>query len=280
MDTVRRILGVLLIVGLPPAVLYWLMVHPFVGFWRRVGPRVTYTVVAIPVRRHVPGAIHRARLPAGPRPGDSVGAHRHGRGVVPRLCLGQRARPKAARPTDLRRVTGGIPSPPRAAADGGRVRRDPAPAVCVGGARCNGARLGGELPGRVPGGARLHAGPDSGHRSGGARAGAPLWEGVSGVPAPRAGVDPAGAEVTGPHPGTANQVTVPASAAILPRPFPTALGPPEERAPRWPLAGRRFVGRGVHHRGNSRYARCPGWRRTRGWIATSTTSSSCRTARG
>jgi len=47
MDTVRRILGVLLIVGLPPAVLYWLIVHPFVGFWRRVGPRVTYSVVAI-----------------------------------------------------------------------------------------------------------------------------------------------------------------------------------------------------------------------------------------
>ena len=31
----------------PAAVLYWLLIHPFARFWRRLGPPVAYTVVAI-----------------------------------------------------------------------------------------------------------------------------------------------------------------------------------------------------------------------------------------
>jgi protein-S-isoprenylcysteine O-methyltransferase Ste14 len=42
MDTARRVLAMLLIVSLPPAVIHWLIVHPWVRFWRRVGPRATY----------------------------------------------------------------------------------------------------------------------------------------------------------------------------------------------------------------------------------------------
>lgn len=45
MDTTRYILGVMLIVGIPPAVVYWLLIHPFVGFWRRIGPRGTVFLV-------------------------------------------------------------------------------------------------------------------------------------------------------------------------------------------------------------------------------------------
>jgi protein-S-isoprenylcysteine O-methyltransferase Ste14 len=36
------ILGVLLVVSLPPAVLFWLLIHPFARFWRGIGPRRTY----------------------------------------------------------------------------------------------------------------------------------------------------------------------------------------------------------------------------------------------
>lgn len=47
MDTTRFVLGVLLIVGLPPAITYWLLIHPFVGFWRRVGTAGTLVVVGL-----------------------------------------------------------------------------------------------------------------------------------------------------------------------------------------------------------------------------------------
>jgi hypothetical protein len=38
-DTIRYFAGVLLVVTLPPAVVWWFIIHPFVGFWRRVGAR-------------------------------------------------------------------------------------------------------------------------------------------------------------------------------------------------------------------------------------------------
>jgi len=40
-DTFRYILGVLLMIGLPPGVAWWFLVHPFVGLWRRLGARGT-----------------------------------------------------------------------------------------------------------------------------------------------------------------------------------------------------------------------------------------------
>ena len=33
------------VVTVVPALLFWLLVHPFIGFWRKVGPAVTYVVV-------------------------------------------------------------------------------------------------------------------------------------------------------------------------------------------------------------------------------------------
>ena len=45
MDKARFVLGVLLIVGVPPAILYWLLIHPMVGFWRKMGPRTTFIIV-------------------------------------------------------------------------------------------------------------------------------------------------------------------------------------------------------------------------------------------
>ena len=47
MDTARYVLGVMLIVGLPPAILFWLLIHPFVGFWRRIRPGVAYSALAL-----------------------------------------------------------------------------------------------------------------------------------------------------------------------------------------------------------------------------------------
>ena len=44
-NTFRYILGVLLVVGLPPGMAWWFVVHPFVGFWRKVGVRGTMIVM-------------------------------------------------------------------------------------------------------------------------------------------------------------------------------------------------------------------------------------------
>jgi len=43
----RHALAVLLVVSIPAAILYWYLIHPFVGFWRRRGPAVTYVVVGM-----------------------------------------------------------------------------------------------------------------------------------------------------------------------------------------------------------------------------------------
>jgi len=47
MNTARYVVAVLLAISLPAAVGYWFLVHPFVGFWRRLGPRTSYIVLAI-----------------------------------------------------------------------------------------------------------------------------------------------------------------------------------------------------------------------------------------
>ena len=46
-NTFRYILGVVLVIGLPPGVAWWFVVHPFVGFWRKVGARGTMTVMIL-----------------------------------------------------------------------------------------------------------------------------------------------------------------------------------------------------------------------------------------
>ncbi len=47
METVRYWVGVLLVVSLPPAILWWFVVHPFIGFWRRLGARPAMWTVSL-----------------------------------------------------------------------------------------------------------------------------------------------------------------------------------------------------------------------------------------
>lgn len=47
MNTFRYILGVLLVVGLPPGMAWWFAVHPLVSFWRKVGVRGTMTAMIL-----------------------------------------------------------------------------------------------------------------------------------------------------------------------------------------------------------------------------------------
>ncbi|MHC5064345.1 MAG: methyltransferase family protein [Planctomycetota bacterium] len=46
MDTTRYVLAVLVVITLPPALLYWFIVHPFVEHWRRLGPAWTISIVS------------------------------------------------------------------------------------------------------------------------------------------------------------------------------------------------------------------------------------------
>ncbi len=47
MDTVRYILAVLVLISFPPALLFWLIVHPLIHFWRRMGLARSYTAIAV-----------------------------------------------------------------------------------------------------------------------------------------------------------------------------------------------------------------------------------------
>jgi protein-S-isoprenylcysteine O-methyltransferase Ste14 len=45
MDSIRYYLALLLVIGVPPPCVYWLIIHPLAQFWRDVGPRWTFTIV-------------------------------------------------------------------------------------------------------------------------------------------------------------------------------------------------------------------------------------------
>lgn len=45
MDTARYIAALVLVVTMPPAVVYWFVVHPFAGVWRRLGYRWSLVVL-------------------------------------------------------------------------------------------------------------------------------------------------------------------------------------------------------------------------------------------
>ena len=45
MDTVRYVIALLIVVTLPFGFIFWLLIHPFARFWRRLGPGSTYAVV-------------------------------------------------------------------------------------------------------------------------------------------------------------------------------------------------------------------------------------------
>ncbi len=46
MDTARYWLALVLVVSIPPGFIYWFVIHPFAGFWRRLGPVKTHLIVA------------------------------------------------------------------------------------------------------------------------------------------------------------------------------------------------------------------------------------------
>ena len=72
MDTIRYLLAVLIWATFPPAVFFWYMVHPFIGYWRRVGgPVQTYLVVG-PVCVLMMGALVRWNPVAGTDLGMNV----------------------------------------------------------------------------------------------------------------------------------------------------------------------------------------------------------------
>jgi protein-S-isoprenylcysteine O-methyltransferase Ste14 len=47
MDIIRYYVALILVILLPPVLYYWLLIHPFVHFWRRLGPRWTYGLVGL-----------------------------------------------------------------------------------------------------------------------------------------------------------------------------------------------------------------------------------------
>lgn len=44
MDTVRYYLALLMLAAVPPSVIFWFSIHPFIRFWRRVGARLTLVI--------------------------------------------------------------------------------------------------------------------------------------------------------------------------------------------------------------------------------------------
>lgn len=49
MDAVRYYVALMVLIALPPGLGLWFAIHPFVRFWRRLGPGWTYTILALPV---------------------------------------------------------------------------------------------------------------------------------------------------------------------------------------------------------------------------------------
>ena len=49
MNTFRYIVALVVLISLPPGLLLWLCIHPFAGFWRKLGPVWTYTLLGVPM---------------------------------------------------------------------------------------------------------------------------------------------------------------------------------------------------------------------------------------
>ena len=49
MKTFRYIVALVVLISLPPGLLLWFCIHPFAGFWRKLGPVWTYTLLGIPM---------------------------------------------------------------------------------------------------------------------------------------------------------------------------------------------------------------------------------------
>ena len=42
MDTFRYVVALVALLGYPVGLAFWLMIHPFISMWRRIGPTLTY----------------------------------------------------------------------------------------------------------------------------------------------------------------------------------------------------------------------------------------------
>lgn len=45
MNTARYVVAIFVLVAYPPVIAFWLIAHPFSGFWRKLGPRWTYATL-------------------------------------------------------------------------------------------------------------------------------------------------------------------------------------------------------------------------------------------
>ena len=70
-DIARYFLGVFLVIALPPGLLFWLLIHPWARWWRRLGPIRTYLIVT-PVLVALGALLFRVR---GPLLGPDLGTN-------------------------------------------------------------------------------------------------------------------------------------------------------------------------------------------------------------
>ena len=45
MDAVRYYTALFFLIGFPPGLIFWFIIHPFAAFWRQLGPGLTYSLV-------------------------------------------------------------------------------------------------------------------------------------------------------------------------------------------------------------------------------------------
>jgi len=45
MQIIRYVIAVLIVIAIPTAIIYWLLIHPFARFWRRIGAKATYAAL-------------------------------------------------------------------------------------------------------------------------------------------------------------------------------------------------------------------------------------------
>jgi protein-S-isoprenylcysteine O-methyltransferase Ste14 len=94
MDTARRVVALMLLVTLPPAVLLWFAIHPLARFWRRLGFGCTYGLLSVPCAALMAATWAARHLLLGPDLGTSwpLVAGAVGCGVVAGAIARQRGR--------------------------------------------------------------------------------------------------------------------------------------------------------------------------------------------
>jgi protein-S-isoprenylcysteine O-methyltransferase Ste14 len=53
MNKLRYFVAFLVLASYPPAIMLWVVIHPFASFWRRLGPVWTYVVLGVPAAGYV-----------------------------------------------------------------------------------------------------------------------------------------------------------------------------------------------------------------------------------